>query len=103
MRRVFLVRVAGVMLALFTASFISFPSFPSTGMFTSGPAPSVNRLLKGDRLPSVAGWQHELGSPALPVSPAQPALREKVPLGCEAAFSSISAPQLADIVRRCVV
>jgi hypothetical protein len=100
MRRVFLVRVAGVMLALFTASFISFPSFPSTGMFTSGPAPSVNRLLKGDRLPSVAVWQHELGSP---VSPAQPASREKVPLGCEAAFSSISAPQLANIVRRCVV
>jgi hypothetical protein len=100
MRRVFLVRVAGVMLALFTASFISFPSFPSTGMFTSGPAPSVNRLLKGDRLPSVAVWRHELGSPALPVSPAQ---REKVPLGCEAAFSSISAPQLANIVRRCVV
>lgn len=100
MRRVFLVRFAGVMLALFTASFISFPSFPSTGMFTSGPAPSVNRLLKGDRLPSVAVWQHELGSPALPVSPAS---REKVPLGCEAAFSSISAPQLANIVRRCVV
>jgi hypothetical protein len=100
MRRLFLVRVAGVMLALFTASFISFPSFPSTGMFTSGPAPSVNRLLKGDRLPSVAVWQHELGSP---VSPAQPASREKVPLGCEAAFSSISAPQLANIVRRCVV
>jgi hypothetical protein len=97
MRRVFLVRVAGVMLALFTASFISFPSFPSTGMFTSGPAPSVNRLLKGDRLPSVAVWQHELGSPALPASSG------KVPLGCEAAFSSISAPQLAKIFRRCVV
>jgi hypothetical protein len=48
----------------------------------------------------VAVWQHELGSP---VSPAQPASREKVPLGCEAAFSSISAPQLANIVRRCVV
>jgi hypothetical protein len=99
MRSVLLVRVTGVMLALFTASFISFPSFPSTGIFTLGPAPAVNRALKGDRLPSVspAVQTNELGAPARPASSG------KVPVGCEAAFSSISAPQLANVFGRCAV
>jgi hypothetical protein len=102
MRSVLLVRVAGVMLALFAASFIAFPSFPSTGIFASGSAPTVNRALKGDRLPLVgrAVPTRELESPAVP---AQPASGGKVPLGCEAAFSSISAPHLANVFRRCVV
>ncbi|HLN47908.1 MAG: hypothetical protein P4L80_04685 [Xanthobacteraceae bacterium] len=105
MNDVFFVRVVGVMLAAFTASFISFPTFPSTGVLTLAPAPSVNRTLKGDRLPSVspAVWSHELGSPAGPVSPAHPASGGKVPVGCETAFSPISAPHLANVFRRCVV
>jgi hypothetical protein len=104
MRGVFWIRVAGVLLALFTASFISFPSFPSTGIFTSTAAPLVNRALKGDRLPLIgrAAWQHELGlAPLVPLAPAQPQPREKVPVGCDSAFSPISAPRLADIFGRC--
>ena len=104
MRSVLLVRFAGVMLALFTASFIAFPSFPSTGMFASNPAPSVNRVLKGDRLPLIGrAMQTHEESPTLPASPVQPAAGGRVPVGCEAAFSPISAPQLATIFRRCVV
>ena len=90
------VRIAVVAVALFAASFISFPSFPSTGMLT--PAPSVNRALKGDRLPSLypAVWPHELG-----FSPAKSRQHGKVPVGCDAAFSQISAPRLADVFGRC--
>jgi hypothetical protein len=105
MRSVLLVRFAGVMLALFTASFIAFPSFPSAGMFASNPAPSVNRVLKGDRLPLIgrALQTRELESPTLPASPVPPAAGGKLPVGCEAAFSPISAPQLANVFRRCFV
>jgi hypothetical protein len=99
MRSVLLVRVAAVLLALFAASFIAFPSFPSAATFISGLPPTVNRVLKGDRLPLIgrAMQMQELEAPA------QPALARKVPLGCEGAFSSISAPRLANVFRRCVV
>jgi hypothetical protein len=97
MRGAFWFRVAGVAMALFVASFLSFPSFPSAGIFPSTPDLSVNRTLKGDRLPSIspAVFPHELG---MPVSPA---LRQKVPVGCDAAFSPISAPRLAHVFGRC--
>jgi hypothetical protein len=96
------VRVAAVVLALFTASFVSFPSFPSTGLFTSSARISVNRALKADRLPLAESTilRREFGSPA---SPAQSQSREKVPVGCDSAFSPISAPLLATVFRRCTV
>jgi hypothetical protein len=97
MRGAFWFRVAGVVMALFVASFLSFPSFPSAGIVPSTPALSVNRALKGDRLPSIspAVFPHELG---LPIAPP---LHGKIPVGCDAAFSSISAPRLAHIFGRC--
>jgi hypothetical protein len=101
---VFSVRFAGVALALFIASFISLPSFPNpaAGRPTSNPAVTVDRTLKGDRLPLVAplAQPHELG---LPLTPPRSQAREKVPVGCDGAFSSISAPRLENVFRRCVV
>jgi hypothetical protein len=98
MRSSFWIRVTAVVLALFAATLISFPSFPRSAMFLG--TPSVNRLLKGDRLPTIspAVWPHELG---LPVPPARPESRKKIPVGCDAAFSPISAPRLADVFGRC--
>jgi hypothetical protein len=92
-----------VLLALVGASLISFPSFPSTSMFTSHPATVVNRALKGDRLPTVhrTAWPLERRWPASPAKSSQSP--GKIPVGCEAAFSPISAPQLGGVFRRCVV
>lgn len=100
--RLFWVRVAGVLLALFAASFISFPSFPN-GIFVSGSPLSVNRTLKGDRLPSIspAVFPHELGLPLIPKLPTQTPSRKKIPMGCDASFSPISSPQLAHVFGRC--
>jgi len=105
MRMSLFVRCAGVSVALFVASLISFPSLPNpaAGWFTLHPAVTVNRALKGDRLPladPIADRSRELG---LPVSPAPSQAREKVPLGCDSAFSPISSPWLANVFRRCMV
>jgi hypothetical protein len=103
MRVMLSVRFAGVALALFIAGLVSFPSFPTTGagLFSSSPAISVNRALKGDRLPPAKStvWQREFGMPVSPVA-AQP--RVRIPVGCDAAFSSISSPHLANVFRRCM-
>ncbi len=100
MRMLLFARSAAVAMALLTASVISFPSFPNpaAGWIGTSPALSVNRTLKGDRLPLTepAIETHELG---LPISPAP---RVKVPVGCDAAFSPISSPRLAGVFRRCM-
>lgn len=101
--RLTFVGCAAALLAVFTAGFVWFASFPTTGaeLFGSFPAVSVNRALKGDRLP--------LGRPAiLPPEPQLPGrfepsqAHEKIPLGCDAAFSPISSPHVANIFRRCM-
>ena len=106
MRKVSPVRVAGVAAAFVIASFISFPSFPSTTSFTVAPT-SVDRAFKSDRLPLVAPTSVP-GAPFETTSTSQTtltrqALREKVPLGCDSAFSPISSPRLANIFGRCTV
>ncbi|MGO9045617.1 MAG: hypothetical protein ACLQFW_01835 [Xanthobacteraceae bacterium] len=53
---------------------------------------SVDRAFKGDRLPLAADKIR---------APASSAQREKIPLGCDPAFSAISSPLLANIFRRC--
>jgi hypothetical protein len=117
-----------ISLSLFTAALITFPAWPITaGLPTAGltgagltgagsratPSVSVNRALKGDRLPINIP---EGVSPLHPISlsparlpdesqpaPAQPRTRAQIPLGCDAAFSPISAPLLAHVFRRCAV
>lgn len=104
MRGILFIRFAGVALAMFTAAFISLPSFPNTaaGHGTTSSGLTFDRTLKGDRLPLVApvGEPHEFG---LPLSPPSSQAHEKVPVGCDAAFGSISSPRLATVFRRCMV
>ena len=96
-------RFACVVAALLTASLILPPSFlrPGAKSINLRPAMLVNRTLKGDRLPPFEPIvrRHELG---LPASPAPSELRAKAPVGCEAAFSPISSPRLANVFRRCM-
>jgi len=103
MRVPFFVRFASVALALSLASFVAFPSLPNSAplWLTTTPPASIDRTLKGDRLPLLApiNKSHELG---LPVTPEQ-GRHGKIPVGCDPAFSPISAPRLANIFRRCTV
>jgi hypothetical protein len=103
MRRISFVQLAGVLVALFAASFVSFPSFPKGAVVEAAfsNSISVNRALKGDRLPPVAlrVAPPELGSPL----PERSQIREKVPVGCDSAFSPVASPRLANIFKRCTV
>jgi hypothetical protein len=97
-------RIWAVAVALFIASLISVPSFPKSAAawLISNPQLSVNRALKGDRLPRVVPrvrWR-ELGLPKAPM-PSQS--REKAPIGCDGAFSTISTPRQVNVFGRCTV
>jgi len=108
-----------VSLSLFTAALITFPAWPTTGAgltavgFWATPSVSVNRALKGDRLPiNTPSGPSPLHPISLPPSllpdesqpaPAHPRARAQIPLGCDAAFSPISSPLLAHVFRRCAV
>jgi hypothetical protein len=84
-----------VVSGLLVASFIAFPSFPSTGFLVFTPAVSVDRSLKSDRLPlDPSADKTEMPAPSAPV-------RGTIPIGCDRAFSPISAPRLANVFRRC--
>ena len=99
MRPIWFVRAAVAAVAIFTASFISFASAPGSGLFTVNP-PEVDRAFKGDRLPlTVPGETSRIGAPAAPAQQS----REKVPVGCDGAFSPISSPRRANVFRRCIV
>ena len=101
MRSMWSFRVAAVAFALVAASLVSFPSLSTTGAgLSSTPAASVNRALKGDRLPTVTptAWQHEFWPPVTPLQS-----RARVPVGCDASFSPISSPRLANVFQRCLV
>jgi len=84
--------------ALLSAALLTLPASTTTGAGFSPPTPtmSVNRVLKGDRLP-IAADPDRLDSPVRTLVPTQ------IPLGCDRAFSPISSPQLAHIFRRCMV
>ena len=98
MGRILFVRIAAVVSALLVASFVAFPSFPSTGFLSFTPSVPIDRILKGDRLPlSAPGDKTEM-----PVQSA-PSSRAKIPVGCDRAFSPIASPRLADVFRRCAV
>lgn len=103
MRVLLFVRFASAALVLGLASFIAFPSMPNSAplWLTTTPPVSVDRTLKSDRLPLVTpiNKSRQLGSPAKP----EQARFEKIPVGCDPAFSPISAPRLAKIFRRCTV
>ena len=72
---------------------------PSSADTATAPSVSVNRALKGDRLPQ-AGEKHE----ALPTSSTfivPPSKSSHVPFGCDSTFSPIADPSSAGIYGRC--
>jgi hypothetical protein len=103
-------RIAGVVgvlsLALVAAGLVSVPSFPmpAVPLALTEPATFVNRAHKGDRLPvprlAVREFEFAPQSPPQPRSPAP--VQSQIPPGCDAAFSPISSPLLANVFRRCI-
>ena len=89
------VRVVAVLSGLLIASFVTFPSFPSTCFSVFTPTRSVDRSLKGDRLPLDPSAEKVVAPSA------SQSLRDKIPMGRERAFSPVSTPRLADVFRRC--
>ena len=97
MRKI-IARLAFVVVALCSIVLISFPSFPSTLGIDFKPQ-SVDRALKGDRLTNAP-------APAPNEPKSQPSLErafKQVPIGCDRAFSSMSAPQFSTLFGRRVV
>jgi len=74
---------------------------PGPGAGERTPSVSVNRLLKGDRLPLV----HPGASDSLRGQPVPNGLqtREKAPIGCDPAFSPVSSPSRVVVYGRCTV
>jgi hypothetical protein len=77
-----------------------FLSDPAAG---TTPSVTVDRSLKGDRLPisnstllNAPDWRSEFSARPSNDSHAQ------MPVGCDGAFSSISLPQNANVYRRCM-
>ena len=108
MARPVFVRVASALgvtaLALFFVGLIPLLSAGLTagaGFTASAPAVSVNREFKGDRLPLPPGVnsavsQDQSGSRRQARKP------NEIPLGCDAAFSPVSSPRLANVYGRCM-
>ena len=65
---------------------------------TAAPAMTVNRAMKGDRLPLVppAAFTPDQGNRAVPQPQAQ------MPFACDAAFSTIQVRRSANVYRRCM-
>jgi hypothetical protein len=97
MGRILSVRTVALVLAVAAASFISMPSFSRSGLFSLMSPVSVDRSLKGDRLPVTA----RADKTGVTLSTAQS--RAAIPVGCDRAFSPISAPRLANVFGRCSV
>lgn len=101
-----MIRIAGAFgvtaLAVFFLSFLPLLDDPTAGAGAAGkraPSFSVNRELKGDRLPvaNVSPAAVRSGS-----SVEQSETPDEIPVGCEGSFSPISAPQFANVFGRCM-
>jgi hypothetical protein len=87
-------------LAMFMVGLIPFLSAdPSAGAGLNSTTPdfSVNRSLKGDRLPLAA----DVSRSAVSRDELRSQTPMEIPVGCDAAFSPISAPTMAYIFGRC--
>ena len=65
------------------------------------PSFTVNRALKGDRLPmhdalNASAWQTDFASLARANAP------HEIPVGCDPAFSPVASPRLAFVYGRCL-
>lgn len=104
MAKEFYVRLAGAfgvtsLGALFVGLAPFLGSVPTAaGYVAKTPTFSVNREFKGDRLPLPPNFnlsQNEQSKKARAVTP------QAIPVGCDASFSPVAAPQLALIYGRC--
>jgi hypothetical protein len=99
------IRIAGAAgitaLALFFVGLIPFFTDPTVGAGIAAKAPSfsVNRQFKGDRLPFSGAPNVARRGLSTQEQSSKP---QKIPVGCEGAFSPISSPRLAHIVGRCM-
>ena len=101
----FSLRIAGVATAAVLAVMIValdpvLGPTPSAGGWIGGNTPpvSVDRALKGDRLPLA-----NIASPALqPAAPPQSETRAQIPVGCEPLFSPIFSAPHGNAYRRCL-
>jgi hypothetical protein len=79
---------------------------PGPGATDRTPPVSVNRLLKGDRLPLVhPGASDSRNSPGAWRGQSLPnglQTRERAPLGCDPAFSPVSSPAPVMVYGRCM-
>jgi hypothetical protein len=103
MGQVFNLRTAAVGFAVVAVSFISFPSLPSASLFSLMSPVSVDRTLKGDRLPLTAHVDKTQMSTQAERTQMSVPPRTPIPVGCDRAFSPISAPRLANVFGRCSV
>lgn len=103
MVRLLYVRIAGA-LALCSLAFLFLSTDPFLSAASIGPgvsghdrAFSVNRFRKGDRLPrrpAGAIWRNRV--------PDGLQSQEKLPFGCDPAFSPVTSPALSSIYGRCM-
>jgi hypothetical protein len=92
--------IAAIVLSCFIAGGVGAVTGPSVADSSEILATSVNRTHKGDRLPQVAlSHRQPNTSSSTQMAPASP---KRTPLGCDPAFSPISAPALAHIFQRCM-
>ena len=106
MTRLLLVRVAGAFavtsLALFLVGLIPFFDALNVGagpvVNTSGV--TVNRAFKGDRLPIVSPANSAVSRNEVD-SQKRSRAKDKIPVGCEPAFSLVTNPRLASYYGRC--
>jgi hypothetical protein len=79
---------------------------PGPGASERTPSVSVNRLLKGDRLPLVHPGASDSQTPGAWRGPPVPnglQTQEKAPIGCDPAFSPVSSPSRVVVYGRCTV
>jgi hypothetical protein len=101
-----MIRIAGAFgamaLAVFFLSLLPLLDDPTAGAGAAAkrtPSFSVNRELRGDRLPisNVSPAATRSGS-----SVDQSETPDQIPVGCDGSFSPISAPQFAHVFGRCM-
>lgn len=79
---------------------------PTVGAgYADRPAYSVNRAFKGDRLPVVTAADPAISNRVVKFqqqSQRQSQPPKKIPFGCDASFSPVTAPRLAYVYGRCL-
>jgi hypothetical protein len=92
---------AATVLSCFVAGGVAAMTGPAVTTAAQSDAISVNRALKGDRLPLTARThRHQSNSPSTQMAPAS---LKRAPLGCDPAFSPVVEPSMAHIFKRCMV